>query len=101
MCLSAIWAPILPACLRWPLIDPHALLAPIKPGKLHQIVAKETAVPRTSIQARSTGGWYFSDDAVRFLRRGNRGRAELVKSWVSRTQFGSLAPESDNCSRIR
>jgi hypothetical protein len=38
------------------LIDPHALSAPVKPGKSRQIVANETADGRTSDQARSING---------------------------------------------
>src|SRR5215475_10613391 len=40
--LSAIWAPILPAWPRWPLVDPDMLPAQVNPGKSRQIVAKET-----------------------------------------------------------
>jgi hypothetical protein len=38
----------------------------VKPGESRQIVANETAAPRTSIQARATDGWHFSGDALRF-----------------------------------
>src|SRR5215813_7749294 len=54
--LSAIWAPILPACPRWPLVDPDMLPAQVNPGKSRQIVAKETAHPRPLDQARSVDG---------------------------------------------
>src|SRR6516164_1652374 len=49
-------APILPACPRWPLVNPDMLPTRVKPGKSHQIVAKETAHPRPSDQARSVDG---------------------------------------------
>src|SRR5215475_4415003 len=73
--MVAIWISILSPCRRWPLVDPHALPPPVKPGKSHQIVANETADPRTSEQARSTDGWHFSGDALRFLSCGERPRA--------------------------
>ena len=49
--------------LRWHLIDPHALLAPVKPGKSRQISANAAADPRTSVQARSTDVWHDSGEA--------------------------------------
>src|SRR5262249_36778560 len=37
--------------------DPHTLPAQVKPGKSHQIVAKETTRPRPSDQETSAHGW--------------------------------------------
>src|SRR5215475_1267867 len=65
--LVAIWISILSPCRRCSLVDPHALPAPGKPGKSRQIVANGTVEARTSEQARSTDGWHFSGDALRFL----------------------------------
>jgi PAS domain S-box-containing protein len=54
------------------------------------IVANETADPRTSDQARSTDGWHFSGDAVRFLQGGERPRGRGPrKAWLK----GSPTPE--------
>src|SRR5262249_22748245 len=50
------------------------------PANRTKLLQKRRQEPRTSIQARSTGGWYFSVDAVRFLRRGNRAARQCGRS---------------------
>jgi hypothetical protein len=49
------WSTVMVLSFRVPLLDPNAPQLPVKLGKSRQIVANETAVPRTSIQVKING----------------------------------------------